>query len=153
MLSLNRESDRSVLESSDRPLSPNQSPHLQARTMRKALSLEKYPDAIYRQQKKLHKIERELQVKQDEIAVLDLEIELEIANDPDLRNETMRKTKRSEMRQSQDYIDIKIEIDKINNSLAEGKIELEFIRNNFTVSKLNKREAIAALNQSFELVA
>ncbi len=108
-------------------------------------TLEQYPRAIKLQQIKLHDLESDLRHEQDLKAMLDAHFEKKIAENKDLKNEQQRKAKRLELREEKDYLAKIHKIASIENEIAKERIELEYLRNCFSVFRLNKRMVIAEL--------
>ena len=76
---------------------------------------------------------------------MDGEIELKIAFNKELKNEQQRKTKRLELKQEPDYLQVKAALTEATEKRDREVIQLNLLRNQFSVAKLEARQAIANL--------
>ncbi len=68
-----------------------------------------------------------------------------IAFNKELKNEQQRKTKRLELKQEPDYLQVKAALIEATEKRDKTVIQLNLLRNQFSVAKLEARQAIANL--------
>ena len=68
-----------------------------------------------------------------------------IALNKELKNEQLRKTKRLELKQEPDYLQVKAALTEATEKRDKEVIQLNLLRNQFSVAKLEARQAIANL--------
>ena len=68
-----------------------------------------------------------------------------IASNKELKNEQQRKTKRLELKQEPDYLQVKAALTEATEKRDREVIQLNLLRNQFSVAKLEARQAIANL--------
>ncbi|MDX2229346.1 MAG: hypothetical protein NW220_06895 [Leptolyngbyaceae cyanobacterium bins.349] len=103
-----------------------------------------YPVEIAEKQRQLLRTEQHVRRLQDIINRLTAEIDTAIAFDSDLRNDAQRKAKRLELMSAPDYRRAAANLQITLDERAEIEIDLNLLRNQFSVLKLQLREAIAA---------
>lgn len=103
-----------------------------------------YPVAIAEQQRQLLQTEQHIRRLQDIVNRLVAEIDTAIAFDRDLKNDAQRIAKRLELMSAPDYRRAATNLQITLDERAEIEIDLALLRNQFSVLKLQLREAIAA---------
>ncbi len=103
-----------------------------------------YPIAIAEKQRHFLQIEQNIRRLQDILNRLAAEIDTAIAFDNTLKNDAQRKAKRLELMQASDYRRAAANLQMTQDERAEIEIDLNLLRNQFSVLKLQLREAIAA---------
>jgi hypothetical protein len=86
-----------------------------------------------------------MEIYQEALSFLDAEIELMICNDGSLKNEQMRKARRLHYQQQPDYLDMKNRYKEARIKRERTGIELTRVKNQFSIFKLEARQAIASL--------
>lgn len=103
-----------------------------------------YPIMIAEKQRQLLQSEQHIRRLQDIVNRLTAEIDTAIAFDSELRNDAQRKAKRLELMSAPDYRRAAANLQITYDERAEIEIDLNLLRNQFSVLKLQLREAIAA---------
>jgi hypothetical protein len=103
-----------------------------------------YPAEIAEKQRQLLRAEQHLRRLQDILNRLTAEIDTAIAFDSDLKNDAQRKAKRLELMRSAEFRKAIANLLIAEDERAEMEIDLALLRNQFSVLKLQLREAIAA---------
>lgn len=103
-----------------------------------------YPIAIAEKQRHFLQTEQHIRRLQDILNRLTAEIDTAIAFDTTLKNEAQRKAKRLELMRTPDYRRAAANLQLTQDERAEIEIDLNLLRNQFSVLKLQLREAIAA---------
>ena len=110
------------------------------------MNLNEYPTAIAKLQYQVFGFDIVIEQAQMTIKQIEAEIDSEIAFDATLRNDAQRKSKRQQFLDEHPQYWEQQEILNLNKSKRESTfIELCLRRNEFSVLKLEKREAIARL--------
>lgn len=109
------------------------------------MKLNQYPQAIAKVEESLLNTTLDLECWQEELYFLNGEIELAIACDADLKNEQMRKAKRLELQQQPDYLQIKNKVKEAKINRDRLQIQVDLLRNQFSVAKLEARLRAASL--------
>jgi chromosome segregation ATPase len=108
------------------------------------IKLNQYPEAIADLQRKLLKTDQRIRQLAESVAILTAAIERQIAFDVSLKNDSQRKARRVELMESDgDYISASIALKAAQDRRESLLIELQLLRNQFSVLKLDMREAIA----------
>lgn len=108
------------------------------------MKLTDYPDAIADLQRQLLRTEQHLRQLSESVTFCTAAIDRQIAFDSELRNDSQRKARRAELLESDpDYITATNALKAAQDQKAELEIELGLLRNQFSLLKLEKREAIA----------
>ncbi len=102
-----------------------------------------YPLAIAKLERQLLRTSKDMRRYQADLEKLQMAIEQAIAADLELKNEQQRKAKRLELINSDDFQNAQRAVQTHGDRRAELEIDLQLLRNQFTVAKLEKREAIA----------
>ena len=108
-------------------------------------NLNQFPNKIAEAETKILGLDRQVAIHKENISFMDGEIELQIASNKELKNEQQRKTKRLELRQQPDYLQAKAELTEATEKRDKAQIDLNLIRNQFSVAKLEMRQQIASL--------
>lgn len=109
------------------------------------LQLSQYPDAIADLQRQLLKADRQVRQLSESVMILTAAIDRQIAFDTSLKNDAQRKAKRIELMGSDsDYITASIALRAAQDRRESVLIELQLLRNQFSILKLDRQEAIAA---------
>ncbi len=108
-------------------------------------NLNQFPLKIAKAETKVLNLDREIAIHKENLSFMDGEIETAIASNKDLKNEQQRKTKRLELRQEPDYLQAKASLTEATEKRDKAQIELNLLRNQFSVAKLETRQAIASL--------
>jgi hypothetical protein len=110
------------------------------------MQLNEYPKAIAKLQRRLLNLDHLVIEVQETIAILSNSIEREIINDATLTNDAKRKAKRLELQQSDtDHWKASNELRATQRQRDTLDIELQQLRNEFSVLKLEERRAIATI--------
>lgn len=105
-----------------------------------------YPDAIAHLQRQILDLDQHLIGLVESVKIFEAEIDKEIAFDATLKNEAQRKARRIELQQTDgDYYAASRLLKETKEKREMLAIELELLRNQFSILKLEKREAIARL--------
>jgi ABC-type proline/glycine betaine transport system ATPase subunit len=103
-----------------------------------------YPAAIAQKQRELLQTEQHVRRLQDVLNRLTAEIDTTIAFDTELRNDAQRKAKRIELMQAAEYRKAATNLQIAQDQYAGIEIDLNLLRNQFSVLKLELRESIAS---------
>ncbi|MBE9178725.1 hypothetical protein IQ268_09145 [Oculatella sp. LEGE 06141] len=109
------------------------------------MQISDFPEAIARTQFQLLSQEQHLRKLQDALSQFNAEIEGAVAFDKTLTNEGQRKAKKAELMAVEDYQALLLEVQSAQDKRTEQQIQLDLLRNQFSVLKLNERRAIAEL--------
>lgn len=101
-----------------------------------------YPAAIAEQQRKVLQADQRIRRLQDVVYHLTAEIDTAIAFDASLKNDAQRKAKRLELMSAVEYRTAVANLQIAQDQRAELDIDLTLLRNQLSVLKLEKREAI-----------
>lgn len=107
------------------------------------MNINQYPNAIATVQRQRARLETRIRKAQYSLNDYLTKVEIAIAFDGELKNDAQRKAKRLELLQAQEYILLRDALDEATNRQVKLEIELELLRNQFAVLKLELREAIA----------
>ncbi len=102
-----------------------------------------YPAEIAEKQRQLLRIEQHIRRLQEIVNRLTAEIDTAIAFDSDLKNDAQRKAKRLELMSAADYRKAITNLLMAQDERAEIEIDVNLLRNQFSVLKLQLRETIA----------
>lgn len=102
-----------------------------------------YPAEIAEKQRQLLRIEQHIRRLQEIVNGLTAEIDTAIAFDSDLKNDAQRKAKRLELMSAAEYRKAVANLLMAQDERAEIEIDTNLLRNQFSVLKLQLREAIA----------
>lgn len=105
-----------------------------------------YPEAIARIQRQILDLDQHLIGLTESVKIFEAEIDKAIAFDVTLKNEAQRKARRIELQQTDgDYYTASRLLKETKEKRELLHIELELLRNQFAILKLEKREAITRL--------
>lgn len=102
-----------------------------------------YPAEIAEKQRQLLRTEQHIRRLQEIVNRLTAEIDTTIAFDNDLKNDAQRKAKRLELMSMAEYRKAVANLLMAQDERAEIEIDTNLLRNQFSVLKLQLREAIA----------
>lgn len=106
--------------------------------------LTQYPEAIAGLQRRLLRTDQQIRQLSESVAIFSAAIDRQIAFDPTLKNDAQRRARRTELLESDgDYITASISLKEAQDRREDLLIELQLLRNQFSVLKLGMREAIA----------
>jgi len=109
------------------------------------MKLNQYPQVIASLEESLLQASLDVEIYSEQLSFMDADIEAAIASDSSLKNDQMRKARRLEMQQDQDYLDSKSRLKDAKLRRERLSIGLNRMRNEFSVAKLEARTAIANL--------
>lgn len=110
------------------------------------MKLADYPQAIAKLQRQILDLDQSLISLSESVKIFEAEIDKAIAFDASLKNDTQRKAQRIQMQQTDgDYYQSSLLLKQTKEKRDSLAIDLEFLRNQFSILKLEKREAIAQL--------
>lgn len=107
------------------------------------MNLRDYPSAIASAERQLLRLNRKIRKAQTRLEQLSAQIEITIATDPDLRNDQQRKAKRLELFSDRDYLNTQTILNTHYDRRCALEINLQLLRNQFSVAKLEMRHEIA----------
>lgn len=107
--------------------------------------LSDFPACISQAQLELLSQERHVRLLQEAIAQRQADIENAVAFDASLTNDAKRKARKAELMATDEYQQWQQDLQIAQDKRTELQIGLELLRNQFTVLKLERREAIAHL--------
>lgn len=109
------------------------------------LQLGQYPDAIANLQRQLLKADRQVRQLSESVMILTAAIDCQIAFDTSLKNDAQRKARRLELiGTDSDYITASVALRAAQDQRESLLIELQLLRNQFSILKLDRQDAIAA---------
>lgn len=110
------------------------------------MQLNQYPESIANLQHQIFKLDQSLITLNESVKIFEAEIDKVVAFDDTLRNDTQRKAKKIALSQTDaDFYKASLELKQTKARREFLDIELELLRNSFSVLKLERREAIARL--------
>jgi chromosome segregation ATPase len=116
------------------------------------MQISDYPGAIAQLQYQLLNLNQQIEKFSQSINRICNQFEMQIAFDPELKNDQQRKAKKTELiRQSGDYESLSSALAKETFKRSQIEIQLEQLKSEFAVLRLIKREAIAKLEASTEI--
>jgi len=117
------------------------------------LSLSDYPHEIARSRTAIARLDREMATLEYAIARIDLAIENAVASNPDLKNDTLRRARRGELRSlNPELRTYQEQLTRLRERRTLKEIQLEMLRNAFSVAKLQLRHEIASMILDDDLV-
>lgn len=109
------------------------------------LQLDHYPDVIATLQYKIFKADQQIRQLLENVMASTAAVDRQIAFDTSLKNEAQRKARRMELMGSDNgYIAASIALRATQDRRESLLIELQLLRNQFSILKLDRQEAIAA---------
>jgi len=109
------------------------------------MQLNEYPEAIAQLERTQLQQIRQVRDLKNSLAEMDANIKYTVAFDLDLKNDRQRDAQTSELKASPGYQSLILELQEAQDRQVELEIELELLRNQFTVAKLEIRERIAQM--------
>lgn len=110
------------------------------------MNLSTFPHAIATAQQKLLNIGKDITIIRNALLLEENQIDQAIAFCADFKNDSQRKTARQQMLQeSEQYQSLSQKLIELTDKHNRASINLDLIKNNFTVAKLKMRERIAKL--------
>ncbi|MGE5657222.1 MAG: hypothetical protein ACM37W_11480 [Actinomycetota bacterium] len=107
------------------------------------MHLKDYPKAIATRQYELLQLNHEIRRHSQSVNLFTASIDRKIAYDPNLKNEAQRKARRFElMQQDSDYLVASQALEQVTDQRDSLLIELDLLRNQFSVLRLELREAL-----------
>ncbi len=107
--------------------------------------LRQYPEQIAQLQKNILRKDQQIRAVEGEVEQMILDAEKIVYFDPELRNESQRKVRRAEVLDTAIYLEAQQTFEQLKDERTELLLELERVRNHFSVAKLRLREQIASL--------
>lgn len=118
------------------------------------MQLQDYPTAIADKQRELLNIRQQLRIAKETITFMLADIDRKIAFDGDLKNEAQRKAKKTKLMETDlDYIEANTTLRQLQDIEAQEDIELGLLLNQFSVLKLQTRQATASLESQNAIAA
>lgn len=114
------------------------------------MKLTHYPAAIAEKQRELLRLDQRIRRQQDVLQNMTAEIDTAIAFDTTLKNDAQRKAKRIEAMRSADYRWAVANLLMAQDERTEVEIDLNLLRNQLSVLKLEMREAVT--NRELQLL-
>ena len=107
--------------------------------------LNQFPLKIAEVETKILNLDREVNIYKEQLSFMDADIENAISSNKELKNEQQRKTKRLELKQQPDYLQVKAALTEATEKRDKELIQVNLLKNQFSVAKLEERKAIANL--------
>jgi hypothetical protein len=108
------------------------------------MKLSEYPEVIARLQYQILDLDQLIISLAESVKIFEAEIDKQIAFDSNLKNDAQRKARRIELQQTDgDYYTASRQLLETKSKRDLLQIQLELVKNQFSVLKLEKREAIA----------
>jgi hypothetical protein len=108
-------------------------------------ALTEYPSKIATKARDLRRDQDGLLILRDALSTLQAEIEMAIAIDAELKNDTQRKAKRLELQRQSHYVQMLSEVRETEFKCDMAAIVLQRLRDEFSVMKLMLRRECAEL--------
>lgn len=110
------------------------------------MNLSTFPHAIATAQQKLLNLGRDITIVRNALLLEENQIDQAIAFSNDFKNDSQRKTAKAQMLQESNlYQSISEQLTNLTDKYNRADINLQLVKNNFTVAKLEARERIAKL--------
>ncbi len=109
------------------------------------MQLSEFPGAIAQTEIALLEQKQHLHDCQSELDILTNKIDSEVAFDPDLKNDNQRKVRRFDLMQSEEYLKSAVALRNSQTSATRIEIYARSLSNQFSVAKLEARQAVAQL--------
>lgn len=111
--------------------------------------LQKYPNAIAKLEIAIHQLDQEISVSQSSLKLVEYDIDQQIAFDTSLTNDAKRKAMRVALLEMHpEYSNYEDKLEVFKNQRTLDLIELDKLRGEFSIAKLEVRERIARLETS-----
>jgi hypothetical protein len=110
------------------------------------MQLSNFPHAIATAQQKLLNLGRDITIVRNALLLEENSIDQAIAFSSDFKNDNQRKTAKAQMlNESNLYQSMSKQLADLTERYNQADINLQLVKNNFTVAKLETRERIAKL--------
>jgi hypothetical protein len=110
------------------------------------MNLSNFPHAIATAQQKLLNLGRDIAIVRNALLLEENSVDQTIAFSSDLKNDTQRKTAKTQMLQESTlYQALTKNLADLTDKYNRADINLQLVKNNFTVAKLEMRERIAKM--------
>lgn len=110
------------------------------------MKLSEYPAAIAQVQRQILALDQRFIGLQETVSFMAMEVEKRVIADGSLTNDTKRKARRLELQQSDlDFYRASIDLKEAQAKREGLEIDLQLLRNQFSVLKLEERRAIALM--------
>lgn len=110
------------------------------------MNLSSFPHAIASAQQKLLNLGRDITIVRNALLLEENQIDQAIAFSSEFKNDSQRKTARQQMLQeSEQYQSLSQKLIDLTDKYSRADINLQLVKNNFTVAKLEMREKIAKM--------
>ena len=110
------------------------------------MKLSNFPHAIATAQQKLLNLGKDLTIVRNQLLLEENSIDQAIAFSSDFKNDSQRKTAKAQMLQeSALYQSLTKNLADLTDKYTRADINLQLVKNNFTVAKLEMRERIAKM--------
>jgi hypothetical protein len=110
------------------------------------MNLSNFPHAIATAQQKLLNLGRDITIIRNALLLEENSIDQAIAFSSDFKNDSQRKTAKAQMlNESNLYQSMTKQLNDLTEQYNRADINLQLVKNNFTVAKLEARERIAKL--------
>jgi hypothetical protein len=110
------------------------------------MQLSNFPHAIATAQQKLLNLGRDLTIVRNALLLEENSIDQAIAFSSDFKNDSQRKTAKTQMLQeSALYQYLTQNLNDLTDKYTRADVNLQLVKNNFTVAKLEARERIAKM--------
>jgi hypothetical protein len=108
------------------------------------MKLNEYPSAIAQTSQSINAIDRQIAQLRQDIAHLEGKADLIVAFEATLKNDNQRRARRFEILDSNsDYQDLQLQLIHVTSEKANAIAQLEYLRNQFSVARLEARWAMA----------
>ena len=108
------------------------------------LDLRKYPSAIAELEIKIHRLDQEIAISQNNLKLVEYDIDQQVAFDASLSNDAKRKAMRVALLEMHpEYSNYEDKLEVFKNQRTLDLIEIDKLRGEFSVAKLEARERIA----------
>lgn len=115
------------------------------------MHLNQFPKAIHQSQRKLLKTAQTVRRLQENLDSLTAQVDYSIAFDAELKNDAQRKARRAVLCETPEYIEAVTLLYTAKDKQAELETDHQLLLNQFTVAKLQIREAIASKEALLEV--
>lgn len=110
------------------------------------MELKEYPSAIAKLAQEIHRLDLEISISQNSLRLVEYDIDQEVAFDTTLTNDAKRKARRAALLEMNvEYPRHEVRLEGSKNQRQFALIELDKLRGEFSVAKIEARERIARL--------
>ncbi|MDX2272194.1 MAG: hypothetical protein NW237_09640 [Cyanobacteriota bacterium] len=114
----------------------------------RSLALSEFPYEIQRLQLQVLEWSRYVQALQDELDSIETGIEMFVAWDPQITEETQREARRLQLHHQDPYLSTRLQLQSASHQLQAAQIELQLRTNQFTVAQIQARAHVAYLESA-----